>query len=116
MGQAKRRKQQLGDLYGTPESTEKTAGLNLRWMQHDEIEPIRRLGNTSSKFVAATVDGAFVALIVDPVIDQCGRFNSHMMMLGPRGTQRQMESAKARVHKAVNRFVIENSDVAIVPE
>jgi len=116
MGQAKRRKQQLGDLYGTPELSEKTAALNLRWMRDDEIEPIRRLGSASSRFVAATVDGAFVSLIVDPVIDQSGRFNSHMMMLGEKGTQRQMESAKARVHKAVNRFMIENSDLAIVAE
>ena len=116
MGQAKQRKQQLGDLYGTPAGCKKTIDFNFRWMQDDEIQPIKQWGKPSSKFVAATIDGEAAMLIVDPVIDQRGQFNSSMLMLGQKGAKCQLMQFKAAVHKAVNRFILENTDIVITAE
>ena len=114
MGQAKRRKQQLGDLYGTPEGSNRPA-ITFRWMTADEIAALgERLPDDSLQYVAAEQDQHHAWLIVRPLMDQAGQFNSEVAILYPKDAPRAwLQGDWMHYHRELNRFLVAGSDVVI---
>lgn len=115
MGQAKRRKQQLGELYGTPEHSAKPA-VTFRWMTPDEIASIGdRLPDDRLQYIAAEQDQHHAWLIVRPLMDQSGQVNSEVAIHYPKDAPRAWLLGDWRHHhRELNRFMVGSSDVVIV--
>lgn len=111
MGQAKRRKQQLGDLYGTPEGSNRPAAIEFREMTADEIEAldpqwvasIRREWGDRLRFVMACRADETVPVVAAPTIDEAGQFNSYVAMLEPHGWLTRDWTAR---HRDLNRYLL----------
>lgn len=74
MGQAKQRKQKLGDLYGTKQGSNSKPLISFRWMTNQEIDGeingFRiRLPDERLHYLAAEQADKLAWLIVLPVID-----------------------------------------------
>lgn len=117
MGQAKRRKQKLGDLYGTSGGGFRPT-VSFRWMTPDEISSLRpggALPDDRLQYIAAEQDPHHAWLIVRPLMDQAGKFNSEVAIHYPKGAPRAwLQSDWRRYHRELNRFVLASSDVVIV--
>jgi hypothetical protein len=85
MGQAKRRRAELGALYGTPEGSNRAPVIEFRDMTADEIEALdpekvthlERDWGRPLRCVMACRAGETVPLLAAPVIDGAGQFNSY---------------------------------------
>lgn len=116
MGQAKQRKQKLGDLYGTKQGSNAKPVIRFRWMTNEEIENIR-LPDERLHYLAAEQADNLAWLIVLPVMDAAGQFNSEVAILHQPGLSRSwLQSDWSRHHRELNRFVFESFDVVIFNE
>ena len=114
MGQAKRRKQQLGDLYGTPDGSNRPPAVEFREMTPDEIETLdpERLANLRREWggslycVMACCAGETVPVLAKPVIDEAGKFNSYAVVLKPQGWL--MRDWNVR-HRELNRYLLDHA-------
>jgi hypothetical protein len=117
MGQAKRRKQQLGDRYGTPEHSAQPA-VTFRWMTPDEIASIRSDGvlpDDRLQYIAAEQGQHHAWLIIRPLMDQYGQVNSEVAIHYPKDAPRGwLQGDWRRHHRELNRFMVVSSDVVIV--
>jgi len=119
MGQAKQRKQKLGDLYGTKQGSNSKPLISFRWMTDQEIDGeingFRiRLPDDRLHYLAAEQADKLAWLIVLPVIDAAGQFNSRVTILYQPGSPRSwLQSDWSRHHRELNRFVFESFDFVI---
>jgi len=111
MGQAKRRRAELGAVYGTPEGSNRPPAVEFREMSPDEIEAIgpqriadlqRELGG-GVRCVMACCAGETVPLLAAPVIDEAGQFNSCAVVIKPKGWLMRDWTAR---HRDLNRYLL----------
>jgi len=123
MGEAKRRKAVLGDVYGTPEGSNGKAEVELgfRYMTTEEVDSadFRLPPDYSYSFLVCSFCGFEFPVAVRCVRDAVGQFNSYVYGkidlrqipgLPFQGTR------KNRDHRSLNRFLLETSDVILVRE
>jgi hypothetical protein len=119
MGQAKRRRAELGALYGTSEGSNRLPAVQFREMTADEIEALdpQMLANLREEWgrplrcVMACCGGETVPLVAAPVIDEAGQFNSYAVVIKPQGWL--MKDWTAR-HRDLNRYLLSSTDALIV--
>lgn len=93
MGQAKRRRAELGALYGTSEGSNRPPAVQFREMTADEIEALdpqvlaklREEWGRPLRCVMACCGGETVPLVAAPVIDEAGQFNSYVAPISAWG-------------------------------
>ena len=118
MGQAKRRRETLGVLYGTPESSTAARPLQLRAMDAEAIEQahLSHLATDSALwFLIGSVGDEQCPIVVRPTIDAAGQFNSHVQAFMPKGAHTSILQGRRKTadHQAINRYLLEQSDVVI---
>ena len=115
MGQAKQRKQKLGDLYGTKQGSNAKPVISFRWMTSQEINDTGiRLGDERLHYLAAEQADNLAWLILRPVMDSAGQFNSQVTILHQSGSSRSwLQSDWSHHHRELNRFVFESFDFVI---
>jgi len=111
MGEAKRRRKELGAVYGTPEGSNRPPAVQFREMSPNEIEAIepqiianleQRMGG-GIRCVMACCAGETVPILAAPVIDETGQFNSYTVIIKPKGWLMRNWTAR---HCDLNRFLL----------
>lgn len=120
MGEARRRKAALGHNYGTPDFA-KDQSLKLRDMTPDEMEQLDLLSystNPRYRLMVGSVAGNDCPLLVKAALDAAGQINSYVTALIPKGSTVKIltGSRRAADHNAINRYLMEHTDVIIVNE
>lgn len=121
MGQAKRRRAVLGDLYGTGEGSNAPSPLQLREMDPREIEGAgltdlaADLITDSSVLLMAVAGPEQCFVVAKPTIDAAGQFNSHVVAFSPKGASFSILQGRRKTadHRAINRYLLDRSDVVI---
>lgn len=118
MGQAKRRKQQLGEAYGTPEggnAEQRRDALCFRRMSEEEVTGVPpHLKGDGFAHVVCSIGGKSFSVAVKCVIDKWGKFNSYVyggaggLSIPGRPFQGTRKNAD---HRALNRFILDTTDV-----
>jgi hypothetical protein len=115
MGQAKRRRAELGALYGTPEGSNRAPVIEFRDMTADEIEALdpekvthlERDWGRPLRCVMACRAGETVPLLAAPVIDGAGQFNSYAVAIKPQGWLMKDWTAS---HRELNLYLLSRTD------
>ena len=115
MGQAKRRKEQLGDAYGTP----KTSGahsMQFRYMEEDELKsvPDHLKGVRFVNVVCSIAEKEF-PVAARCVFDDRSNFNTivYGIRSGANSGRRFALSLAKTDHRALNAFILSTTDVIV---
>jgi hypothetical protein len=119
MGQAKRRREQLGALYGTAESSNRLPVIEFREMTTDEvatlepekIAPMVKQWGDRLQYVMACYGDEMVSIVVAPVLDEAGQFNSYAAMVSPKAWL--LRDWKVQ-HRKLNRYLLDRADSLVV--
>jgi hypothetical protein len=114
MGQARRRKERLGDAYGTPGAS---SALQFRYMREDELKNLPdKMKGDEFVHLMCTLEGVEFPVAARCVIDAWGNFNTYIRggnesLLLPgkpfQGSRRYSD------HRAINQFILDNTSVIV---
>jgi hypothetical protein len=113
MGQARRRKEALGNAYGAPEGSNRQEEpvLSFRYMTSQEHEQCEPYINEPWQFLIGSIDGFEFPLAAKMVIDAHGNFNSYVRVQSSAKVDKipgkPLQGARKTMdHRELNKFLL----------